>query len=285
MRPLLRSLAALPLPLLYLAADLLAILIRDVLRWRRDQIDRDLAIAFPATSASARAAIRNRSYRNVCAVFVEMLWGSRASASEMKARVVFENPEIITRGADAGHSVVLLAPHYCNWEWLLLSGGATFGFPIDAVYQPQRLAGLDRFLRESRSRFGGKPIAQRDFAFELLNRAGQMRGYALIADQTPRPSDRKTWTRLLNRDTAFFVGAEKVARYLDAPVHYVAMRRVRRGYYTVRVLPLAEPPYDETDGTPIMEGFARRLEQEVMREPAEWLWLQKRWKYERSASP
>jgi KDO2-lipid IV(A) lauroyltransferase len=283
MRFLLNGLAGLPLSLLYALADLLAFIVGDLVRWRREQIDRDLALAFPERTEAERVAIRNDSYRHVCAVFVEMLWGSRVTAEEIMRRVVFENPEVIARTSAAGQSVVLLAAHYGNWEWLLLSGGATFGFPIDAVYQPQRLEGLDRFLRDARSRFGGKPIPQRDFAFEILNRAGEMRGYALIADQTPRPADRKYWTRLLNRDTAFFVGAEKVARFLDAPVFFMTMRRRRRGYYSARFVPLAEPPYDGSESTPIMESFARHLECEVTRAPAEWLWLQKRWKYPRPA--
>ena len=117
-------------------------------------------------------------------------------------------------------------------------------------------------------------------------RAGQPRGYALIADQTPRQEDPKHWTRFLNRDTAFFVGAEKIAHFLDAPVLFVAMRRVRRGHYSVRLVPLAEPPYgnEANDGTsPIMERFARNLEREVVERPADFLWLQKRWKYPKPA--
>jgi KDO2-lipid IV(A) lauroyltransferase len=120
-----------------------------------------------------------------------------------------------------------------------------------------------------------------------MNRAGTPRGYALIADQTPRRGDKKHWTRMLNRDTAFFLGAEKIARFLDAPVLYVDMRRVRRGYYKVRFVPLAEPPHalreERRDYSPVMEGFARNLEHAVRDSPADWLWLQKRWKYPKSA--
>ncbi len=279
----LRLLASLPLSTLYRVAGVLSFLIDDVLRWRREQVDRDLALAFPERMPAERHKIRHDSYRRVADLFVEMIWGSRASADELRQRVVFDNPEVVERNAAAGHSLVLLAPHYCNWEWLLLSGGLTFGFPIDAVYRPQRLSGLDRFLRETRSRFGGKPIPQGEFVFELMNRSGQMRGYALIADQTPRPDDRKYWTKFLHRDTAFFVGAEKVARFLDAPIFYVGMRRLARGRYAVRFTPLAEPPYDQVDGTPVMEGFARHLEAAVNAVPADWLWLQKRWKYARPA--
>ena len=56
---------------------------------------------------------------------------------------------------------MLLAPHFCNWEWLLRAGGATFGLPIDAVYQTLRVKSVDRYLREARSRFGGSRFRAR----------------------------------------------------------------------------------------------------------------------------
>ena len=286
MRFLLRALARTPLPLLYAYGWFVYTIVFHVARWRRDQVAGDVAQAFPEKTVAERAEIVRQSYRNLGDVVAEAAWGFGASAEELRGRVVFENSEVIERAAAARHSVVLLAPHFCNWEWLLLAGGATFGLPLDAVYQTLRVEAVDRYLREARSRFGGKPIRREDFVYELMSRAGTPRGYGLIADQTPRRDDPKHWTRLLHRDTAFFVGAEKVARFLDAVVLYVAMRRVRRGHYTVRFTVLAEPPYAlDGDGahSPIMEGFARNLEQEVRASPADWLWVQKRWKYPKPA--
>ena len=278
----LNALPRVPLPLLYAVGSFVYFTVFHIVRWRREQVANDIARAFPEMPAVERADILRRSYRNLVDVVMEALWGFSASADELKQRVAFENPEIIDRAVIAKQSAVLLAPHFCNWEWLLLAGGARFGLPIDAVYQRQRVASVDRFLRAARSRFGGKPIPREDFVYELMSRAGTSRAYALIADQTPPRDARKHWTRLLNRDTAFFVGAEKVARFLDAPVLYVGMRRVRRGHYAVCFSALATPPYTSEAGgdeAPIMELFARKLETAVEESPADWLWVQKRWKY------
>lgn len=286
MRFLLTALTRIPLSLLYLSSGWVYLVAFHLLRWRRDQVARDLAIAFPDRTEGERDVILRQSYRNLADTFMEIIWGFGASAEAIKRRVTFEDTGIIDRAVAARQSVVLLAPHFCNWEWLLPAGGASFGLPIDAVYQPQRVAAIDAFLREARSRFGGRPIPQNDFVYELMVRASQPRGYALIADQTPRQEDPKHWSRFLNRDTAFFVGAEKIAHFLDAPVLYVAMRRVRRGHYSVRLVPLAEPPYGgegESAAPLIMEQFARRLEEAVIESPADFLWLQKRWKYPRPA--
>jgi KDO2-lipid IV(A) lauroyltransferase len=175
--------------------------------------------------------------------------------------------------------VVLLAAHFCNWEWLLLTAGVVFKIPIDAVYKPQRLTGIDEFLRSRRARFGGNPIPHRSFMFEVMRRRNEVRAYALVADHTPRHDEEKYWTRFLNQDTAFFVGADKIARILKAPVIFVAMRRDGPGRYSVELKLLAEPPYDRESGPEIVERYARVLEEEIRRSPADWLWLHRKWKY------
>ena len=288
MRFLLKALTRTPLPVLYAWGWVLHVIVFHLVRWRRDQVAGDIALAFPDKSAAERARVLRQSYRNIADVVMESIWGFGASAEQLAQRVSFENTAVIDDAVAARQSVVLLTPHFCNWEWLLPAGGARFGLPIDAVYQKQRVEVLDRFLLDARSRFGGKPIVREDFVYELMHRAGTPRGYALIADQTPPRNDKKHWSRFLNRDTAFFLGAEKVARFLDSPVLYVAMRRVGRGRYSVRLVPLAMPPFDvdSADGdTPIMESFARRLETAIRESPEDWLWLQKRWKYPKPEQP
>ena len=204
---------------------------------------------------------------------------SARAPRQLKARVKFEDSELIQRAIDRKQTILLLAAHHGNWEWLLLAAGANFPIPIDVVYQPQRLASLDEFLRDVRCRFGGKLIPRKEFVYELLSHAGEPRAYALIADQTPRKEDPKHWTRFLRQDTAFFVGAGKIAKFLESPVYFVSMRRERRGHYVVRLDVLAEPPYEEIDDAVIVERYARCLERAIVESPADWLWLQKKWKY------
>jgi len=288
MRFLLRGLTRVPLPVLYALGTFIYFVMFDVFRWRRDQVAGDIARAFPEKTGEERERILRQSYRNIADVVMEAIWGFGASAEALARRVTFENRDLVDAARAARQSVVLLTPHFCNWEWLLPAGGSYFSLPIDAVYQKQRVEFLDIFLRDARSRFGGKPIVREDFVYELMNRAATPRGYALIADQTPPRDDKKHWSRFLNRDTAFFIGAEKVARFLDSPVLYVAMRRVARGRYSVRLVALAMPPFDsdsELEETPIMERFARMLEAAVRESPADWLWLQKRWKYPKPEQP
>lgn len=250
-----------------------------VLRWRRRLSLTNIDNAFPDKSPAERQEILRQSYRNLGHFLAESLWGWNASAEALAERVRIVNPELITRFTSRGQSVVLLAAHFCNWEWLLLTAGIELRIPIDAVYKPQRMRGIDDFLKARRSRFGGNPIPHQSFMFEVMKRRGDVRAYALVADHTPKHNEEKHWTRFLNQDTAFFVGADKIAKIVKAPVIYVAMRRDGPGRYVVELTLLAEPPYDRDSGPEIVERYARKLEEEIRRSPADWLWLHRKWKY------
>ena len=85
------------------------------------------------------------------------------------------------------------------------------------------------------------------------------------------------WTTFLNHDTSFFIGAERIAKQVDAALYYVDVERVKRGYYQVRfrlmtLHPKEFPDYELTD------QYARLLEESICRQPAYWLWTHKRWK-------
>jgi KDO2-lipid IV(A) lauroyltransferase len=283
MRYVLKFLTHLPLPVLYALGRFAYFVSFHVLRWHRDLAARNLANAFPEKSADERAKLLKQSYVNLGQTLAETFWGFGATAEQLAERVAIENPEVIERYIAEKRPVVVLTAHICNWEWLLPGTGAQFGIPIDAVYKPLRVASLDAFIRDTRTRFGGKPIPIQSFLFELMRRAGEARAYAMVADQTPPRNMDKYWTRFLNQDTAFFTGADKIARFLDAPVIYIAMRRVSKGHYSVRVHVLVEPPYEYDDDLQVVERYARRLELEIRANPADWLWVHNKWKYPKPA--
>jgi KDO2-lipid IV(A) lauroyltransferase len=276
---LLKALTRAPLRAQYVTAAVVYFIAFHVIRWRRAQTERDIELAFPERTAAERAVILRESYRNAADMVMEAVWGFGASADDFRMRVAFANPEVITDCAAAGRSAVLLTAHYANWEWLLLAAGVEFEIPIHVVYQPLRVAAVDTFFRDARSRFGSRLVPRSEFIFELMTHGEKPRAYALIADQTPRRQDPKHWTTFLHRDTAFFVGAGKIARFVDAQVIYVGMERLQRGRYSVRFTVLAMPPHEDGADELIVERYARALEQQVERDPTAFLWLQKRWKY------
>ncbi|HEX9300838.1 MAG TPA: hypothetical protein VF959_00660, partial [Casimicrobiaceae bacterium] len=79
MRILLKALARVPLPLLYIACRFAYVVAFYIVRWRRDQVERDLANSFPDRTEAERAAILKQSYRNSADMLAETIWGFGAS--------------------------------------------------------------------------------------------------------------------------------------------------------------------------------------------------------------
>ena len=279
MRLVLILLSRLPLEVLYAAGAFVAFVAFRLLRWRRAIARTNLERAFPELDDVERASLLQRSYRNLGEIIAEVLWSYRATPAEIAARVVIENPEVVNAETRAGRSVLLMTAHFCNWEWQVLAGNGVLDRPMHPVYKPRRQASLDRFAVEARARLGGTPIPHKALTRELIRHRSEPRVYALVADQVPTIDEPKHWTHFLGNETAFFVGADAIARILAAPVVFVDMRRVRRGHYRVRLERIAAPPYAPGRGFDIVERYAKALEREIRVSPADWLWVHNRWKY------
>ena len=280
---LLRILAVFPLPVLYAIRWGLFVAAFHVVRWRVPLARANIESSLVELSPDERRRVLRDCYRNLGVTLMEGIWGYGASAEALRERVRIVNPEIVERCKAQGRSVIMLAGHVCNWEWLLLAAGAHLRIPIDVVYKPLHQAGVDAYVREARRRFGANPIPHRSFLYEVMRRGDEPRAYALLADQTPLQRTPKHWVRFLNRDTAFFLGPEHIARYTDATVVYVAMKRVARGRYEVHLEVIAEPPHGDDLGVEIVEAYARHLEATIRESPADWLWIHNKWKYPKPA--
>ena len=264
---LLKLLSRLPLRILYALTDVLYLLVYRLWGFRKTLTLDNLRRSFPGRSEAEIEGIAAASYRSAFDMIAEVIKGAAMPPAEIRQRMRINNLEVLAPYLGAGRPVVLLASHHCNWEWLLLASSLELKVSVDAVYKPLRVAAIDRFMFETRSRFGGNPIAVKDFLVEVMKRRGSARIFALVADQTPPREEEKHWTRFLNQDTAFFVGADKIAR-------------TSRGHYEATLQLLAEPPYSG-EGTDIIERYARAAEAHIAEHPADWLWMYRKWKYKK----
>ena len=276
----LKLLSRLPLNVLYALTDILYFILYHVWHFRRQLSLANLQRSFPDKPVQELERIARASYHNACDMIAEVVKGASMDAAELRERMHIKNMEVLAPFVTAQQPVVLLASHHCNWEWLLLVSSLELKIGVDAVYKPLRVAAIDRFMFETRSRFGGNPIAVKDFLIAALKRRGSARIVALVADQTPPREEEKHWTRFLNQDTAFFVGADKIARITRSPVFFVGITRTRRGFYEATLQLLAAPPYS-AKGADIIERYARAAEAHIAQHPADWLWMYRKWKYKK----
>src|SRR4029450_11650129 len=118
-----------------------------ILRWRRRLAADNIARSFPELSAEARAAILKQSYRNLCDIAAEIIWGYGASPEDLRKRVGGLNPEVWLDRIRAGQSILLMTAHYCNWEWQVLAANTWLEEPMFSVYKTPRGGPLGQITR------------------------------------------------------------------------------------------------------------------------------------------
>jgi len=147
------------------------------------------------------------------------------------------------------------------------------------IYHPLQNKWFDGLVHHMRTRLGNKLYAMNDTMKGMLRDRDKVTATAFIADQTP-PPDRAYWTTFLHQETPVFFGTEKIAQKLGYPVIYVGIERVRRGHYEMRFEELVANPERTTEGE-LSQLHTRRLESDIRRLPAFWLWSHRRWKHKR----
>jgi KDO2-lipid IV(A) lauroyltransferase len=239
-----------------------------------------LALVFPAKSEAERRGLHKRFLKNFCDVMVEVLKSASMSAEALRSRIRILNLPAALRYLGAGQSVMFVTSHLCNWEWLLQGVALQLGYPLDAAYKPLHDAWAERLMLEIRSRFGARLIPAKELLVDFLRRRAIVRAVAMNADQAPVSTDKRYWTRFLGQDTAFYIGAEQIARATRLPIMYLVMRRSRRGYYEVELQELWDGR-ETLEPNGITERYARACESDVLKSPADWLWSYRRWRLQK----
>ncbi len=266
-----------PMRVLYAFSAFLYFLAYYVVRHRHEVIRSQLDKVFPMSGAADRERIHKQFLRNFCDVIVEVLKSISMTESDMRAHVKILNVDAARRYLDAGQSVMFVTSHLCNWEWLLHGVTLQLGYPVDAAYKPLHDQWAERLMLEVRSRFGARLVPAKELLADFLRRRGIVRAVAMNADQAPVSTDKRYWTQFLGQDTAFYVGAEQIARATRLPILYLVMRRIRRGFYEVELMPLWDGK-EVTEPNTVMERYARACEADVFKSPADWLWSYRRWR-------
>jgi Kdo2-lipid IVA lauroyltransferase/acyltransferase len=272
-----RAVSRLPLWMLYALSRVVGWVAFRILHYRRELVRENLARAFPQfTEQQLRATVRSYYY-GFAEMLAEVLKSVTISPAQLSRRVHTVNLGTARELLARGQSVLLVAAHQCNWEWMVLALSLELGYPVDATYKPLGDPWSDREMKKLRARFGCRLVPAKQFFADIIRRHDVVRCLAMVADQEPTTSEFKHWTRFLNRDTAFYMGPEEISRATHFPAFFMGFRRLARGKYLMELTPLAAAGEVLAPGE-LTERYAHLVEAQIQAAPADWPWSHKRWK-------
>ena len=293
-RGMLVVLSKFPLKFHYFMGDVLAWIMKNVVRYRYDVVMTNIARSFPDRKYKEIRKIVNDFYRHFGEIFAEAIWFSGSSYRRLhdSGIVTVMNPEVISGLYDSSPSVTLLSSHCGNWEMLggLLgyhtATGGRISFEekdISVVYKKLSNAVFDEVFRLNRI----APLEKVGIECEVessqilrycIKHVDEKRVYIYPTDQAPYwKAGKFPIGEFMHQPTNAMLGSVGVACKLSHSVAYMKMKRVERGKYEMSFIPICE---DASKLSPeaLMRKYYDLLEAEINETPHNWLWTHKRWK-------
>ena len=277
--PLLWIISKLPFWLFYKVSDVIFFILYYAVGYRKKTVRFNLKTAFPEKSDTERKSIEKKFYRHMCDMFLEMIKSISISADELKERFQFDDLSIVEKLVKEQRSSLIMMGHYASYEWL-----TALQFYFDhsgyGIYKRIKNPYFDKLIHEIREKWNSKLLANKEATFIIRKqqRAGKMATYAFIADQSPKTRKNYHCTDFLGKNVPFFTGVERLAKSEDMPVIYLAVDKIKRGYYKASFKVITEDPTALPDYQ-ITDEFAALLEAQIKANPEYYLWTHKRFKH------
>lgn len=269
-----RLVAALPLPLQMAMGKTLGLISYRLARKRRKICEINLELCFPDLDKEQRARMVRDTFiaNGIGLIEAAMSWCS--NPERYRAIVKVEGLENLQKAAAKGKGVLLVGAHYSTLEM----GGVALSLfhPMDTTYRAHKNPLFDAFQFNGRNRHYTAVIERENVRGALRNlKSGHVVWYAPDQDYGPR---RAVFVPFFGNPAATITATSRFAAYNDSPVIFISHYRNadNSGYYVNLSEELTGYPSgdDEADAKKIT-GL---IEQAILKQPDQYLWLHKRFK-------
>jgi len=274
-------LSKLPLSILYVFSSFFQYLLFYLIPYRKKVVLSNLKFAFPEKSQKEIKSIALKFYGHLCDLIVEGVKLFSISEKEVRRRFVFNNPEILKPFYEKNQTVILVGGHYNNWEILAVASQSQMPHQAIGIYAPLNNKFFNDKFAKSRSRYGLQLLKTKDVHRFFAEKNNTPFGVFFGSDQSPTYSKNVYWLNFLGKETAVATGVEVISKKYNIPVIFGKINKIKRGYYSFDLEVLFDKPSEVTDETLITRTFTQKIEEQILSEPAFWLWSHKRWKRKR----
>lgn len=265
---------------IYKLSDIFRFLIFDIGQYRKQVIFANLRNSFPTYNENTIECIARRYYQNFTDIVFETIKLRSITKNDLLNRFELET-ELLDHYYAQQKSLVVVSGHLGNWEMLNLFASAKLSYQIVVVYHELANEIFEDWFKKVRTKFGTEMIPMKDAMVRAMAPREKPFLFVLVNDQSPSP-DKAYWTNFLNQDTGIFRGGELIAKRLNAPVLYMGILRDehKRGFYRSYFKLITENPKKEP-ANKILQSQIEYLEEDIKRQPDNWLWSHRRWKHAR----
>ena len=145
----------------------------------------NLQACFPQLDEAQLQRLSRKSLQHMALLFFELAQLAYWPSTKLLKQIsTVEGKALLDEAAASGEGVILLVPHFGNWEIFCAFLGTHYGFA--ALYDPPKIAALEPIILGARERFNGELFAIDTAGMRnLLRVLRQGKLVAILPDQVP----------------------------------------------------------------------------------------------------
>lgn len=277
--PFIWLLSVLPFRVLYVISDFICFVLFHIIGYRKQIVLDNLQLVFPEKKLDELIEIRKKFYHHFIDVFIEMIKTFTVSKEEIYKRYTFTNIDFFKELYKDGKSVILVGPHYANWEWIM-SLDSFVDYKGYAAFTLINNKYFNNKILQSRAQFGTSLIATNTVFTEMeKNHKNNIQAaYGLLSDQSPRLDKTFYWTKFFGVKVPVHTGAEMLTKKHDMNMVYIDTVKLKRGYYETTFSLISDDPTNQSEYS-LTDQFLQKVEERVRIQPEFYLWTHKRFKH------
>lgn len=239
----------------------------------------NLEAAFGDTySPMQREAIARASAKNLARTFFDLFWTTNLKRDNWHRHIASEHAErFITIPKEAGVGGVFLCHHFGNWEWLIQVAGLV-GADVVFVAQQFKNPLLDDVFRRLREHSGCRQIPRAGAWIRLVKALKSGASIGMLTDLTVPPGKTSVIIDAFGMKMCVTSAPAVLRRKLGCPIAPCVALPSREGLLRTIHMPPLDFSGEATD-VEVMQACWDVIEPYIRRQPENWIWVYKHWRY------
>ncbi len=265
-----------PLSWLYLLCRMLTWVVFRIFGYRKKVIAKNMNIVFPNSSPAYRKALEKEFIHHFSDLLAESIKAFTMNREELLRRFDIRLSEEMRSDFENDRTIFICGAHFHNWEWAVITSGDQLPVRAVAVYKPLSSRAMNQIMIDLRQKGKTVMVPMGLVLRDILTKTRPPTAYIFLSDQST-PHLTAHWVDFFGQRTPFLPGMSTMAVRYNIPIYYFTIQKTRRGYYQAEFTRLVKEPQNYKPEE-ITELYSKKVTENILNQPACWLWTHKRWK-------
>ena len=267
----------LPLSWLYGIGRGISWILFKVFRYRRQVIAQNLNIVFPEATPQQKTELENQFIHHFADMIAEIVKAFTMRREEFQRRFDIQLSDEMKEEFHNQQDIFICGAHVNNWEWAVVTAGDQLPVRTLSIYKPLSNRAMNQIILDLREKVKTVMIPMGLVLRDILAKDRATSAYIFLSDQSTPFTMTAHWVDFFGLRSPFVPGMSTMAVRYNIPIYYFSIYKVKRGYYKADFSQLVKEPakYSPEEITAI---YSKKLMENILNQPACWLWTHKRWK-------